>query len=785
VGQEEAMRHLRFGLSMRGTAYKDGHYHVCVVGEEGSGRLKKVLLQAQQAAAEAEAFQPDDTILVADTENLNSDFVIRVPGGTGAAIAEELGSLITYAFDGLRRELALMANTVGLHSAARLSQLKATAELEVIKHGWRLVGVKMDENTGMARTEVRPADEQGKTLPDGAWDKLAPEAKAEWERRFDEFVKPALAKLSDDLLAEHRRLVEVTSRLDGQLKIHGVTSLIRRAETLGELSFANQTLARFMNQVVEEIVGAVVEVAAKEDPSGSMSQQAVRQRRQSEERVRRIASVRVLVDNAGVTRRPVVHAADPVREKLFGYVRGEPVGGMDATRTDHTTIEAGALFLKAHQGTLVVVIDDMLEEAGGVSTFREFLRTVRTGTLRIRRDEAAFGLHSRHDYQIADIPVDVKVVAVCSPALARVLRDVFPDFENLFRVTAEFESDIPLDDAYRVYGTFVQSCVEADGILPVGDDAVARLLEWGARTASSRHYVSSRVGRVKDLLVAADYWAKASGDERVERRHVQQVIDDHFEQEAAWIKHYRRRHVDNGMLALNLEGERIGSGNAMGVLTLSDEIREGVPMMLTCRSFASERGVILVQREIKVTDKSTDQSVETIIGYLLGEFGADEPLTLGLRLAFEQVPGIGGNSAGLMKLAVIMSCLAKLPVDQMIAGTGAVSQFGQALPVGGVTHKFEGHLRVLRQRGVLRPGHGAFLPRQNLDELVLSDEFLEAAAAGLYRVFAVEHVDEVYELLMRRPAAEVKRLARDNLRAIGKDKNGKRRRSPPKPLPER
>jgi predicted ATP-dependent protease len=72
-------------------------------------------------------------------------------------------------------------------------------------------------------------------------------------------------------------------------------------------------------------------------------------------------------------------------------------------------------------------------------------------------------------------------------------------------------------------------------------------------------------------------------------------------------------------------------------------------------------------------------------------------------------------------------------------------------PIGAVNEKIEGFFDICRARG-LDGVQGVLIPAANVDQLMLRDEVVAAAADGKFRVFAVRTVDEAIELLTGMPA---------------------------------
>ena len=99
-----------------------------------------------------------------------------------------------------------------------------------------------------------------------------------------------------------------------------------------------------------------------------------------------------------------------------------------------------------------------------------------------------------------------------------------------------------------------------------------------------------------------------------------------------------------------------------------------------------------------------------------------------------------------------------VPINQGIAVTGSVNQKGEIQPIGGVNEKIEGFYQICKMRG-LDGSHGVMIPVQNIDNLSLSDEIVDAVKKGTFHIYAVSSIEEGIEVLTGVPAGK-------------KDKNG-------------
>ena len=96
-----------------------------------------------------------------------------------------------------------------------------------------------------------------------------------------------------------------------------------------------------------------------------------------------------------------------------------------------------------------------------------------------------------------------------------------------------------------------------------------------------------------------------------------------------------------------------------------------------------------------------------------------------------------------------------LGLRQETAVTGSVNQKGEIQPIGGVNQKIEGMFDVCRVFG-LSGDQGVVIPHQNLRNLMLRDDVVDAIREGKSHVYAIKTIDEGLEILTGVPAGERK-----------------------------
>ncbi len=143
-----------------------------------------------------------------------------------------------------------------------------------------------------------------------------------------------------------------------------------------------------------------------------------------------------------------------------------------------------------------------------------------------------------------------------------------------------------------------------------------------------------------------------------------------------------------------------------------------------------------------------------IKSYLIGLFAQDKPIVLTGSLCFEQsYVGVEGDSASGAELAALLSALAEVPIDLSYAFTGAISQSGSVMAVGGVNQKIEGFFEVCTRHG-LTGRQGVIVPADNVDSLMLKDKVVEAVDRGEFRICPATNIEEAMEILTGKPCGE-------------------------------
>jgi lon-related putative ATP-dependent protease len=761
-GQTTALAAVDLGLNMSAGGYEKSHYNIVVVGSPNTGRTAKTLEHVRERAEAVES-APPDAVCIPNFDEPRRPSIVFVPNGKGHEITKRLEifglqcmGLIPLELADFRKEHVKKYNeAIGKlwTEAAEKVQAFGYVILDDDEGGSALVSMSI-ANPGepMTRDEYESLDDAGKEAIDSEEMRAkAHEIIEETQKR----VRYLVAKGTYEGRKGEKEMVE--------------QKVAEQAKEVREAAGESHVFSSYIEKLSEAAVKRCLKVE-KEEPQNAI---VIRQGDDEDEDAAfsRMFRANLLVDNRDVTHPPVIHVTVPQYSELFGQINAQFSPGRGTIKADHTLVEGGA-FLKANGGYLILDLNDLLRW-GGYIAYLKLLKTVRTRQAVIEGKSKFVDAEALVDFRTNEVPIDVRVIAVCDRELDYLLRLYEPEFGNLFRVVAEFDDRMPADDAPAAYAAFVELC-RADGNLPpFSPEAVAKLVEFGVRRIGKQDRASTEFGIVKDIITEAAHWAKSGGAEVVGAEHVERAVEERFNRQALAIRRYQE-FLDSGQELIDHEGSKVGQVNGLAVLAWSDEIRFGTPTRITARAFRGSDKVELVQRNVDTSGPSSNTAVEVIGGWLAGEFGREETLNLSVKLCFEQCyNGVDGDSASLAEVIAAISAITELPVDQRLAVTGSMNQWGEAQPIGGVNEKIEGHFGAIRRRGLLKGGHGVVIPKLNLENLMLKTEVIEAQKSGLYQVYAVSSIDEALEMFLGQPMEDIRKLAKKKLIKMGGDKGVK------------
>ncbi|MDO9573645.1 MAG: AAA family ATPase, partial [Candidatus Contubernalis sp.] len=352
------------------------------------------------------------------------------------------------------------------------------------------------------------------------------------------------------------------------------------------------------------------------------------------------------------------------------------------------------------------------------------------------------------------IPIKVKVIVIGSPYLYRILFHHDEDFRKLFKIKADFDTEMDrTEENQQLMAGFISCFCEKAGLKHFNRQAVGKLVEFSSRLAGHQEKLTTRFSQLIEILHEADGWASLENTDLITAQHVKKAYDE---------KVYRSNKLEekmhelfkDGTYLIDVQGEKVGQVNALSVVGLGDYMF-GKPNRITVATHLGRRGIVNIEREVKMSGKIHNKGVLILGGYLAATYAQEIPLTLSATLTFEQLyEGVEGDSASSTELYALLSSLAGLPLRQDISVTGSVNQMGEIQPIGGVNEKIEGFFSVCKIIGFTGT-QGVMIPHQNVVNLMLSDEVIEAVERKQFHIYAVKNINQGIEILTGTPAGKI------------------------------
>jgi len=274
--------------------------------------------------------------------------------------------------------------------------------------------------------------------------------------------------------------------------------------------------------------------------------------------------------------------------------------------------------------------------------------------------------------------------------------------------------------------------------------------EHGVKLAGRKDRLSTRFTRISDLVTESAWVARKRGRETVDRDTVKQAIEMQRTR-VNLLETKVQEMYERDLILIDVTGRQVGQINGLSVYDLG-EYAFGRPARITASLSPGGDGVINIEREADMAGNIYNKGVLILTGFMRHRFGRRRPLVFSASLCFEQsYSGIDGDSASSTEVYALLSALTGVPINQGLAVTGSINQKGEIQPIGGVNEKIEGFYDVCLIRG-LTGEQGVLIPGQNVPDLMLRDDVVEAVAAGRFHIYAVNHIDEGMELLTGLPA---------------------------------
>lgn len=733
IGQDRAVKAMEFGLQI-----KQPGYNLFLSGPAGTGKTTYAKSKVRDFAKNDRT--PGDICYVYNFEQPDFPMVLEFNAGEAAVFRRDMEELV----QDLRTEIKKTFDSEDYE--ARQAQIRRRYESQINSLWYGMEHSAMNMGFTVQKTSTGiftvPIDNEGKPMPREEFLKLPEERQKELNAQ----VEHVQAEVNDALRKIRGLEKEMRTELSGLERETGLYSAGYLINQMKEEYDEYPRVGEYLDQVLDDVIKNLNDFRMDGEEEQQASVLLSPKPDQSPKFQKYM--VNVFVDNGKTDGAPVIVENNPNYYNLFGRVDYRSSYGTMVT--DFTMIKPGAFHL-ANGGYLIMQAIDLFTNA---AIWPALKRTLKTRQARIENLGEQYSMVSLVTLKPEPIKVDVKVILIGNARLYHQLFFLDEDFSKLFKVKVDFDYVMTRrDEEMNDYAAFVCSFCSRSGFRHLDRDAMVKLLEYSSRLAGDQEKLSTRFHEITNLLVEANYWAEQNSRQLVAKDDIIKALEEKVYR-SNLIEEKIQESIDRDSTVLSLDGSAVGQINGLAVLNVGD-YAFGKPSRITARTSLGQKGIINIEREIKISGTSHSKGVLILGGFLAGRYATDKPLSLTASITFEQLyDGVDGDSASSTELYALLSALSGVPINQGIAVTGSVNQFGEIQPIGGVNEKVEGFYHTCKGRG-LTGKQGVLIPRRNIQNLVLKDEVIKAVEAGQFHIWAVSTIDEGIEVLTGVEAGEL------------------------------
>ena len=727
IGQERGIDSLKFGLNVDVNGY-----NLYLEGPSGVGKTMYTKNYLDKISKNKK--KPQDWCYLYNFENPNEPVALNLPAGQGKEFEETMEKFVkdikseiksTFNNDDFEKE----KNVIIQKYQEKRTKLLEDLNNESAKYGFQVKA----SDSGIYMMPVI----DGKIIKEEEFEKLDEKIKKEYEDRST---------------IVQRQIIQVIGKIkeieqESEKKVSEWQSSIASLSIEGHISFVkskfkrNKKINKFLDGVRKDIIKNINKFTSEEPKTTEGQPKVIETNPWDNYRVN------LFVDNSNAEGAPVVMDSNYSFSNIFGRLEYENHYGI--LRTDFTMIRPGLLH-KANGGYIIFQANDLLTNPIAYDNLKKVLRNKELGIDNSIDQKTSMVMVS---LKPEPIPLDLKVIIIGNENVYQTLLSVDSDFRKLFKIKVEFEDDAVLNTQnLKDLARFVHGYCEDDELPHLDKFAVARLAEYSTRLSNSQNRISTRFGELSQVIAEAATWARLSKSKVVTKEYIDKALEERKNRLKKYDEKYTEM-IKEGTLLIDTEGEKIGQINGLTVMSIG-EYSFGKPVRITVNTYTGKKGIIDIEREVELSGSSHSKGILILNGYLGEKFAKDMPLSLTASICFEQLyNGVDGDSASSTELYALLSNLAGIPINQGIATTGSVNQKGEIQAIGGVNEKIEGYFEICKLKG-LTGNQGVIIPKQNIQNLNLDDEVVNAVKNGKFHIYAVSNIDEGIEILTGVPAGK-------------------------------
>ncbi|HUJ85072.1 MAG TPA: ATP-binding protein, partial [Candidatus Acidoferrales bacterium] len=614
IGQERAVRALKFGLGI-----KNHGFNMYVAGYPGTGR-KTTVKSFVEAQAKTQPVPPD-WCYVNNFGNQYEPKAIQLSAGKGKEFRDDMKNLIENVKNALpkafesedyaaRREATIR----GLEEKRKqlIEELNVKAQREGFVIQTTPIGLLL-----IPVLDGKPlSEEEMLALPQKTKDKLQ-------EKR--ETLETEFRNTMRQLIDMERQIHDALKKLNKEVALYALGNLVERLrEKYGDSAAVTEYLKDVENDVLDSLQQFI-----RRSQGGEQQEQLPFQMPWMREDPYKKYEVNVVIDNSETKGAPVVMETNPNYPNLLGKTEKEAQFG--ALTTDFSMIRAGSIH-KANGGYLIVPVEELLQNPFSYDGLK---RDLRDGNMTIAEPEERYGFLSVKTLKPQPIPLTTKVILIGSPYLYQMMFELDPDFRELFKIKAEFDTVMDRTESKVMqYAAWVCALCEKEKLKHLDGTGIGKLVEFSSRIVEDQYKLSTQFAYVADVVREANFYATQDNSDFITGEHIKKAIEEKVYR-SKLIQEKIQEMIKRGFFLIDTVQEKVGQVNGLSVMGMGD-FAFGNPSRVTASIGVGREGVIDIEREAKMGGPIHTKGVLILSGYLNDKYIRDKPLSLSARLVFEQ-----------------------------------------------------------------------------------------------------------------------------------------------------
>jgi len=727
IGQGRASAAMEFGL-----AIKRAGYNIYVSGLTGTGRSSYSKTIINKIAQNEKT--PDDWCYIYNFNNPDKPIALSLPAGMGIKLQKDMIKLVRNLKTNVPRSFDSEEYEKQKNEVIQKYQMQSSELMEGFNQYAKQKGFMLKKSEqGLLTIPIKDDN------PIGEEDYI--KLSAEERKKIEEDSYVVEAKLLETMNRINEAEENVKNKLDHLEIMVALVTVEQPIMELKEKYNGYENVLLYLRSVQRDIIQNIEDF--REPDKGETEGSILEEKDRGKEFLKKY-QVNLMIDNHETQGAPVAQETNPKYYNLFGKIEYE--SNMGAVTTDFTKIKPGSLHA-ANGGYIIINMSDIMRNPESWDALK---RAMKTNSISIENVYSVAGVVSS-GMKPEPIPLNIKILLIGSAQLYNMLYNRDEDFRKYFKIKADFDIDMISDDENIMkYAKFISSHCMKKNLLHFDNTGVAAVVEYSRRLSEHKHKLSTRFNDIIEVLYEADAWARIDGAQIVTAAYVKKAIKEKYYRSNR-IEEKIQDYIDTGFTLISTENKVIGQVNGLSVMDFGD-ISFGKPSRITAVTYAGEKGIINIEREVEMSGSIHDKGMLILSGYLGDRFAQDFPLSLTSSICFEQLyDGVEGDSASSTELYALLSSLSEIPIKQYIAVTGSVNQRGEIQPIGGVNDKIEGFFQTCKVRG-LSGQEGVIIPYQNVVNLMLDEEVVEAVRQNKFHIYAIKNVEDGIEILTDMPA---------------------------------